>query len=377
MMNKMMKMCVAAAMGAAVAGCGKQRYEDPQAFMEGPGNEALCKWHEDGMYFCGFSGFKFRNAKVEMDFGREMACADFMLVPKKGQKFYRLINLKFDDRGLLRNPTNANESCEDGIRALTGKLIPVVEDKEFQADMKEAQSLLWKVSNHEFRPVFYGSEVKGKDLESVLNTGYRVRIPRLKDGEGVYRVVEDHNLVDYVGNGPDNWRPNHRGDNIGDLICTEAIAGAKLLDIASTEAKTAISNYVTGCMNLKEKLSEMQKVLVDLRDLKYGYGTDEMIERYAKKDPVASMAKLRFETCKLTTPSGRTRQERQAQAARLAVERKAAQSEYDKAMANVRKKVEDDFARQKAAKTQEVKTLLREVRKLLGLPEERAADKQG
>lgn len=376
-MNKMMKMCVVAAMGAAVAGCGKQRYEDPQAFMEGPGNEALCKWHEDGMYFCGFSGFKFKNAKVEMDFGREMACADFMLVPKKGQKFYRLINLAHDDRGLLCNPTNSNECCEEGIASLTRKLLPVVEGKEFQADMKEAQSVLWKVSNYECRPVFYGSEVKGKDLESVLNTGYRVRIPRLKDGEGVYRVVEDHNLVDYVGNGPNNWRPNSRGDRIGKLICTEAITGSKLLDIASAEAKTAISMYVNGCMKLKEMLSAMQKSMIELRDLKDGYGRDEMVEQYCKKDPIASMAKLRFETCKLTIPTGRTRQERQAQAARLAVEKKAAQADYDKAMANVRKKVEAECAKQAAAKEQDVKTLLREVRKLLGLPETRAAGKQG
>lgn len=371
-MNKLIKMCVAAAMGATVAGCGKQRYEDPQAFMEGPGNEALCKWHEAGMNLCGFSGFKFKNAKVEMDLGREMACADFMLVPKKGQKFYRLINLKFDDRGLLRNPTNANEWC-DGFMGIE---ISRLKGKGFDADVEEIRPLLNKVERNEFRPVFYGPEIKGAALEEVLNTGYRVRIPRLKDSEGIYRVVEDRNLVDYVGNGPDNWRPNSRGDNIGDIICKEVIEQCKLLDIASAEAKIAISNYVNGCMNMKAKLPALAKAMLELKELKDGSWTSEKVYQHCEDDP--HMRSLANATRKsYTVRWSRNRKDVQEQEARIAAARKAAKDAYDNAVADYRKKVEVECAKQAAAKEQDVKTLLREVRKLLGLPETRAADKQG
>lgn len=413
MMNKMMKMCVAAAMGATVAGCGKQRYEDPQAFMEGPGNEALCKLHADELAVeeLGFAGFEFRNAKVEMDRFAECVSSEFSACPRKGVTFYELVQCADD--------------CDDikfeGYRLRLGPNVMMGRSYEkYDADITEITDRLIEITGHEkkFRPRAYGKKLSGAALKKALTPNFRLKIWRHKDGEGVYRVIDEGK--DTVKYGPySSWHPG-RLYAASPIVNSKQIAKFKIPEADSKEFKKSQDNYLAACASLKAKLPELEKLIKEAKQINLlvdsftGWVTTNWVAEAVQKRRPATDAALeeakkkirenyqmkRAEIERTILPGKswkafKNRDERLAyerkqgetqRAARTAI--KALQSEtnaqeqkakidHELAIAQLTKEAAAEFQKVSAANAEKVEALIREVRKLLGLPEERAADKQG
>lgn len=99
-------MC-AFALAGVLAGCGEERFSDPQKFVEHYGQELLGDHFKSGMELMAYKGFEFSKAKVGIDRnGREYVSAQVSLVVPRGENYYRRLESPYVADTLKTRPSD-------------------------------------------------------------------------------------------------------------------------------------------------------------------------------------------------------------------------------------------------------------------------------
>ena len=166
----MKKLLFAFALAGVLAGCGKERYSDPQKFVEHYGQELLGDHFKSDMELMAYKGFEFSNAKVGIDRnGLEYVSALVSMIVPRGEDYYRR----------LKSPSAAVV-----LKTWPSDELSRVAGHEASLAIKTAYR---KVRDGGRAPVVYSASPV--DIRKLVSPWRTIRIIRFKDGEGVYHPV--------------------------------------------------------------------------------------------------------------------------------------------------------------------------------------------
>ena len=168
----MKKLMCAFVLAGALAGCGKERFSDPQKFVEHYGQELLGEHFKSGMELMAYKGFEFSNAKVGFDRnGRECVSAHVSLIVPREEKYYQRLELSSVADTLKTRPS-------DKLSRVVGHGVSLAINTAYR-----------EVVRGECAPVVYSASPV--DIKGIVSPWRTIRIIRLKDGEGVYHPAGD------------------------------------------------------------------------------------------------------------------------------------------------------------------------------------------
>ena len=168
----MKKLLCAFALAGVLAGCGEERFSDPQKFVEHYGQELLGDHFKPGMELMAYKGFEFSNAKVGIDRnGREYVSAHVSLIVPRGEKYYQRLELSSVADTLKTRPS-------DKLSRVVGHGVSLAINTAYR-----------EVVRGECAPVVYSASPV--DIKGIVSPWRTIRIIRLKDGEGVYHPAGD------------------------------------------------------------------------------------------------------------------------------------------------------------------------------------------
>lgn len=168
----MKKLLCAFALAGVLAGCGKERFSDPQKFVEHYGQELLGNHFKSGMELMAYKGFEFSNAKVGIDRdGLEYVSAQVSLIVPRGEKYYRRMELLSTSDALKNRPS-------DKFLRVAGEGVALAINTAYR-----------EVRNGKCEPVIYSASPV--DIKKLVSPWMTIRIIRLKDGEDVYHPAGD------------------------------------------------------------------------------------------------------------------------------------------------------------------------------------------
>lgn len=168
----MKKLLCAFALTGVLAGCGEERFSDPQKFVEHYGQELLGDHFKSGMELMAYKGFEFSNAKVGIDRnGLEYVSAQVSLIVPRGENYYHR----------LKSP-----SVADILKTRPSDKLSRVVGHGVALAIKTAYR---EVERGECAPVVYSASPV--DIKEIVSPWRTIRIIRLKDGEGIYHPAGD------------------------------------------------------------------------------------------------------------------------------------------------------------------------------------------
>ena len=157
-------------LASALTGFGKERFSDPQKFVEHYGQELLGDHFKSGMELMAYKGFEFSNAKVGIDpNGCEYVMAQVSLIVHRGENYYRRMEFPSAADTLKTWPS-------DKLSRVAGQEVSLAINTAYRVVMRDGCA-----------PVVYS--VSPVDIKKIVSPWRTIRIIRLKDGEGVYHPV--------------------------------------------------------------------------------------------------------------------------------------------------------------------------------------------
>ena len=168
----MKKLLYALVLTGVLTGCGKERFSDPQKFVEHYGQELLGDHFKSDMELMAYKGFEFSNAKVGIDRnGLEYVSAQVSLIVPRGADYYRRMESPSATETLKTWPS-------DKLSRVIGHEISLAINTAYR-----------EVRKGDYAPVVYSSSPV--DIKELVSPWRTIRIIRLKDGEGVYHPIGD------------------------------------------------------------------------------------------------------------------------------------------------------------------------------------------
>ena len=240
-MNTISKIYAGTAMLCAIllSGCGNS-YSDPMDFLKGPGHEALYNRFKEEMEQCGFEGFNFKDAKVELErYGGERVTAA-MSMRCREKDYYETVPAKgFEDMSSVRFEIYERFGGELGEK------------------MIRIRNVIYNLSNGEIKPICKGRKLTSKEMEERFTADFRISIPRGKDGEGVYRVQGKDNDI-LFGSTYREWRPSFM---VKGLTTGANVKKFKIPDAESKEAARAVMRLNNICKNIKREVASYDALM--------------------------------------------------------------------------------------------------------------------
>ena len=243
----MKKLMCAFVLAGALAGCGKERFSDPQKFVEHYGQELLGEYFKSGMELMSYKGFEFSNAKVGFDRnGRECVSALVSLIVPHGEDYYRRVE---------------SPSTSGILKTWPSEKLSLVAGQEVSLPINTAYR---EAREGGCAPVVYSTSPV--DIKKLVSPWKMIRIIRIKDGEGVYHPAGDirHAVQWYAADGDEMSRyenaptePFYTGAN--GLLSGKAIKRLCAVRDGTPEAVQARESYV-------KRLEEIETAIKRLND---------------------------------------------------------------------------------------------------------------
>ena len=253
----MIKMQLATAALLVLAGCGKQDYRDPEAFLEHYGQDIISKKLGPEKEWLGLDYFKFTDVHVGIDPVKgEFVSALVAAVPKRGMKYHRLSDprLKWADCSLP-------------------------DDWQHKYIAENVWELLRRIGeelNHgAYCPIIYDPQVF--DATKIFSDLGRVRIYRDKDSSGVLMPVSGNEAVAFYESYDKGGEC--RCASICKKFSSKTIANEEFLKrhnaIACSpsettipeDVKSAIETYNTHVANVTNAFLGLRNAVKDLKEL--------------------------------------------------------------------------------------------------------------
>ena len=236
-MKRMLSTACAAVL-AALAGCAKEDYSDPEAFAEKYFREAIEKRFpvETAMNPMRFKGVKLLNIKRELveSFGGtiDRVTCDFEPIPESGVKYYAR---RIGDSGKAKI-----DFSDEKIASFKRVNFDILSDDERIGMERKMQNL------RDSRPDL---------VEEVAPNGGRIIAYRAKNDKGVFEPVKmGSNLIRFEGGLSD---PHY-------CFTEDRLAGMHVLIIGSKEADAAIEAHRARCVEVNRLAEELNVLRVKL-----------------------------------------------------------------------------------------------------------------
>lgn len=247
----MKKLLYAFALAGALTGCGKERFSDPQKFVEHYGQELLGNHFKAGMELMAYKGFEFSNAKVGIDHnGLEYVSAQVSLIVPRGENYYRRLKLPSTVDALKNWPSD--------------KQLSLVAGEEVASAINTAYR---EVRNGKCEPVVYSASPV--DIKKLVSPWRTIRIIRFKDGEDVYHPAGDikQAVQWYAVNGDEKSKmfsipvePFYIGVN--GLLSETAIKRLRAVKDGTPEAVEARESYVKWLEGVETAIKKLNDCCV-------------------------------------------------------------------------------------------------------------------
>lgn len=320
----------------ALVGYGKEKYSDPQKFVDHYGREMLGEYYKDGMELMGYKGFEFSNAKVGIDRnGREYVSALVSLIVPRGETYYRRLEMQPASSVLKIWPSD--------------KLSQVI----VREDVMAINAAYKKLRRDGSAPVVYSAE--SIDIAKIVSPWRTIRIIRLKDGEGVYHPVGEfkHAVEWYASNGDERSQmfgiptePFYIGGN--GLLSGAAIKKLGAVKADTPEAVRAQESYVKRLAEINAAIARLNACCVtqaEIVAIAPSYATTNATPRWIweRQQKEAAAFRARVQASR-DQANGRNREAKDAvRNAQNALGRLNSQvGKAEKALARERKNLADD-----------------------------------
>ncbi len=264
----MKKLLCTIALVGILTGCGKERFSDPQEFVEHYGQELLGEYFKASMELMAYKGFEFSNAKVCIDRnGCECVSALVSLIVPRGEDYYRMLELP-SAAGILKTWPS------DMLSRVAGQEVSLAINTAYRATREDKGA-----------PVVYSASPV--DIKKFVSPWRTIRIMRLKDGEGVYHPIGDikQAVQWYAANGDERSKifsiptePFYGGAN--GLLSETAIKRLRAVKDGTPEAAQTRESYVKWLGRIEDAIKNLNACCVTQSEIL------AMVPSYVSKDSI-------------------------------------------------------------------------------------------